>query len=433
MDRKTKASTEMATNEDIVDEMNETKDDLVEEIKKKERMQRDGVNAFIEGVSEEFTRSDSWEKFNPAEIAEASLQAAARQIDPRDVKDEQTHRFRQFLSIATNFSSLPLAEKLQKIPDLVESIKQLIENMIKEVQEYADIANELRDLIQCFVRMVMHAKHNVNMMVPLLSTAKSQMTVVQDVMNTDPTQALNEIDKKDIQLALNRMSEGIQNLLSLAKSSMNEGHILDERIHKLTNSIQSKKCVVEERLEIANFCFKHAKSAAAVTSGATVGGLVVGESFGGVGALVIHGRAFPPVTAIIAATILGGICAATVTALVKKFWVRHQLKALDYLNQIFESLIQLNSANTHFIGYMADTEEKANTVSQHMKDIQLCLESERQRRVNHNVCTVAIDSTTAMIESLQRISNLDISQWTDSSNVINFSRTRMITNAIMNS
>jgi hypothetical protein len=83
--------------------------------------------------------------------------------------------------------------------------------------------------------------------------------------------------------------------------------------------------------------------------------------------------------------------------------------------------------------YMADTEEKANTVSQHMEDIQLCLESERQRRVNHSVCTVAIDSTTAMIESLQRISSLDISQWTDSSNVISFSRTKIITNAITNS
>jgi hypothetical protein len=407
-------------------------DAIAEEMRKEEEMQRDGVNAYIEGVSEELCRSDSWETFNASEVAEVSLQGAAREIDLSLVNDEQTHRFRQFLSIATNFSSLSFAEKLQKIPELVESITKLLEKMIKEVREYADMANELRDLIQCFVRMVMQAKHNVNMMLPLLTAAKSQMTLVKDVMNTDPTQALNEIDKKDIQLALNRMSMGIQNLLSLAKSSTTESQKLDERIHNMTNSVQSKKAIVEERLEIANFCFKYAQPVTAIAAGAGVGGLVVAESFGGVGALVIAGTAFPPVAAIIGAIIIGGICAGTVTILVKRFWARQQLRALNYLDQIFESLVQLNSANMHFMGYMADTEEKANTVSQHMEDIQLCLESERQRRVNRNVCTVAIDSTTAMIESLQRISSLDISQWTDSSNVISFSRTKIITKAITN-
>jgi hypothetical protein len=411
--------------------MDSSNDALLQEMIERQQMQRDGVDAYIEGVSEGLLRNDSWETFRPDEIAEASLQGAIQAGSPL-ATDEQTHRFRQFLSIATNFSSLPFSGKLQKIPELVESIKQLIENMMKEVREYADMANELRDLIQCFVRMVMQAKHNVNMMLPLLTAAKSQMTIVQDVMNTDPTQALNEIDKRDIQLALNRMSSGIQNLLSLAKSSMAESQKLDERIHNMTNSVQSKKVIVEERLDIAKFCFKYAVPVGTIASGGAVGGLVAAESFGGIGALVIAGTAFPPVTAIIGACILGGVCAATVIILVKKFWARHQLRALNYLNQIFEGLVQLNSANMNFMRYMADTEEKANTVSQHMEDIQLCLESERQRRANRDVCTVAIDSTTAMIESLKQISSLDISKWTDTSNTISFSRTKSITNAITN-
>ncbi|CAF0865906.1 unnamed protein product [Rotaria sordida] len=304
--------------------------------------------------------------------------------------------------------------------------------MMKEVQEYSDMANELRDLIQCFVRMVMQAKHNVNMMLPLLTAAKSQMTIVQDVMGTDPTQALNEIDKIDIQLALNRMSTGIQNLLSLAKSSTVESQQLDGRIHSMTNTVQSKKMVVEERLEIVGFCFKYAMPVGSLAPGAAIGGCVAAETFGGVGALVIAGTAFPPVTAIIGACILGGLCAGTAILLVKKFWGRHQLKALSYLDQIFEGLVQLNSANMNFMRYMTDTEEKANTVSQHIQDIQLCLESERQRRANHDVCTVAIDSTTAMIESLKQISNIDISKWTDTSNTISFSKKKFIANAITN-
>ncbi|CAF3230135.1 unnamed protein product, partial [Rotaria socialis] len=314
--------------------------------------------------SKEFLRNNSWDSFEPLEIAEASLEAAIKKTNFAG-EDDQTHRFRQFLSIATNFSSLPFAEKLYRIPELVDSIKQLLENMMKEVQEYSDMANELRDLIQCFVRMVMQAKHNINMMLPILTAAKTQMTIVHEVMSIDPTQTLNQIDKKDIELALNRMSTGI---------------------------------------------------------------LIGTEAFGGVGALVIAGTAFPPIAAIIGACIIGGVAAGSVIILVKKFWARHQLKALNYLEKIFEGLVQLNSANMHFMRYMADTEEKANKVSEHIQDIQLCLESERQRRANRDVCIVAIDSTAAMIESLERISTLDISEWTDTSNIISFSKTKAIMN-----
>lgn len=402
-----------------------------EEIIKQQQMQREGVDANIERISQEFLQPDEWDGFRPDDIAEARLQDAAASIDSF-IKDEQTHRFQQFLSIATNFSSLSFAQKLHKIPELVESITQLLENMMKEVQEYSDMANELRDLIQYFVRMVMQVKHNVNMMLPLLQAAKLQMGIVQDVLSTDPGKTLDEVDKKDIQLALNRMSSGIQGLLSLAKSATTESQSLDDRIHVMTNSVQSKKVIVEERLEIANFCFKYAVPAGSITSGVAVGGLVAAESFGGVGTLVIAGTAFPPVAAIIGACFMGGFSAATAILLVKKFWVRHQLKALSYLEQIFKGLIELSSANKHFMGYMNDAEEKANTVSQHIQDIQLCLESERQRRANRNVCNVAIDSTTAMIESLERISTLDISKWTDSSNVISFLKTKTMTLAITN-
>jgi uncharacterized lipoprotein YehR (DUF1307 family) len=81
---------------------------------------------------------------------------------------------------------------------------------------------------------------------------------------------------------------------------------------------------------------------------------------------------------------------------------------------------------------MKEPKEKTNQVSEHIQDIQLCLESDRQRRVNYDVCTVTIDSTAAMIKSLEQISSLDISKWTDTSNMISFSKTKIITNSITN-
>ncbi|CAF1260213.1 unnamed protein product [Adineta steineri] len=378
-------------------------------------MQTDAINNYVEDYSKDILRRDNWEKFDAAEVAEAVLQV------PMDVDahDEETQRFRTFLSIATNFSSLPLAAKLNKVPELVESIKKLLESMIKEVKQYSDIANELRDLIHCFIQLVMQVKHNVNMMLPLLSAAGSQLSVVEDVMNTDPSQKLNETDKNDITLALDRMSDGIEKLLQLAKSSKADSQKLDERIHTMTNSVQSKKFVVQGRLDVAEFCFNNAKPAGAVSGALAAGGLLVSEAMGGFGALIVAGTAFPPVAAIISASLLGGIGAITVVTLVKTFWARHQHNALMYLGKIFESLVRLNAANMYFIGYMTDAEEKAVAVSQHLKNIQGCLESERQRRVNRDACTRTIESTTAMINSLKEISSIDISEWTGTTNIMN--------------
>ncbi|CAF1507853.1 unnamed protein product, partial [Adineta ricciae] len=110
------------------------------------------VNAHFEDVSQQVLRNDIWDALKADEIAEASLQVSAETVDSF-AGDAQSHLFGQFLSIATNFASLPFAENLHRIPELVESITGLLEEMMKEVREYSDMASEFRDLIQCFVQM----------------------------------------------------------------------------------------------------------------------------------------------------------------------------------------------------------------------------------------------------------------------------------------
>lgn len=104
----------------------------------------------IEAKAEELMRRDTWETFDAPEIAEASLQVANESTQILSCQDEQTTRSRQFVSIATNFASSRLAAKLRRIPELVASLKELFENMMKGIKEYGDMANELRDLIHCF-------------------------------------------------------------------------------------------------------------------------------------------------------------------------------------------------------------------------------------------------------------------------------------------
>ncbi|CAF4437834.1 unnamed protein product, partial [Rotaria magnacalcarata] len=56
--------------------MDANDEEVLKEMQEREQMKHDGIDAYIQGVSEEFLRNDSWESFEPLEIAEASLEAA---------------------------------------------------------------------------------------------------------------------------------------------------------------------------------------------------------------------------------------------------------------------------------------------------------------------------------------------------------------------
>ncbi|CAF4386594.1 unnamed protein product, partial [Didymodactylos carnosus] len=67
------------------------------------------------------------------------------------------------------------AERLQKIPKLIGSIKELIIEMVKEVKDFADTASEFENIIQCYITLVLSTKHNMKMMEPHLDQAKTHM------------------------------------------------------------------------------------------------------------------------------------------------------------------------------------------------------------------------------------------------------------------
>lgn len=385
--------------------------DSIRQALEEQAQQRALIHEEIEKQKQELLRNDSYDEFNAAEMAEAALQV------PRDgtqfdvIKDDQTHQFQQFLIIATNFASMPLARKLRVVPQLVDNLKRMFEQMIEEVQQYSDIANELRDLIYCFTNLVTETKHHVRLILPLLEAAANQLLVLEDVMGTDPKETLNETDRNDIKLALTRMSEGMGQLLELAQVSTEKSTKIDQRIQTMTDSVQGQKLLVERRVELTEFCMTYSHPAIAGGSAILAGGCTMAESFGGIGALVIGGKAFPPVGAIIGAAILGLIATNTVVTLVKKYWLNSQTKALQYLHAIFRLLIQLREANRCFTDCMANAKEKAHIVSERTKDIQLCLESARQRRIHRNICTKSAEATTDMIAALTTITEIDISNW----------------------
>ena len=152
--------------------------------------------------------------------------------DPDLANDLQTRRFAEFVATATNFGSMKFVERLRNIPDLINSIKNLFIEMIKEIKEFADIARELQDLIHFFIRLVVNTKRNMELVIAPLQESINHMEVVADVLSPNSNEPLESRDREDVEIALNSMSSGIEKLLQLAKTSKKKVVISTTKLHK---------------------------------------------------------------------------------------------------------------------------------------------------------------------------------------------------------
>lgn len=59
--------------------------------------------------------------------------------------DEQTRLFVQFVTLANNFSSMEFKKKLRELPQLIKTIRDLINEFKKDAKKYADIGNKFED------------------------------------------------------------------------------------------------------------------------------------------------------------------------------------------------------------------------------------------------------------------------------------------------
>jgi hypothetical protein len=336
--------------------------------------------------------------------------------------DLQTRRFLQFVSIATNFASMKFADRLRNIPELIASIKELFIEMSKEIKDSADIDQELQDLIHCFIKLVGNTKRNMELVISPLQGSINHMEVIADVLSLDSAKPLESRDKEDIEIALKGMSSDIEKLLTLAEKSKKESNDLDDKIAIMKGNIQQKRIVIQGRLELS----KCAPWLGAASGG--FGGFVVAQGainttiLGGAGALIIGGMAFPPVYAIIAAALIGGVVVGGIVLLVQKLWAKQNRKALNYLNEIFGLLVKLSDANLYFSNYMNKAEVGASKILNETQQIQQSIASgsERYRKINVRICTETIQSTKAMITCIDEIVKVDMTQWVNSSAVLNY-------------
>lgn len=378
-----------------------------------ETVVKDQLSAYFSNVEEIVQNRDGWIDIDIPKLSEERLLQVIQENGLQS--DQQTKLFCQFLSLSTNFASMQFQNKLSHVPLMMNTVRDLIEEFKKEAKKFGDIAVELENLIQCFTRLVMETKHNLNLARVPLKRSQMHVQVLADALTTGSS--LNEKDKADVTLAFDGLSSGIKKFLEYAQSSESESKELARRINSLKETVINTVTVSQSRLVFLNFVAVGCSGGTGIGVGsALASSVVMSSSLGGVGALVIGGVAFPPIGAILLGGAIGGMAVTALGCMIYKLWKRKEKYSLQLLIRILENLNKLQAANTMFLAYMNRSTESANAVLANVEDVKSSIvnESERYRQIIGNtVIKELIITTESMISTIDQINRFDVQQWSN--------------------
>jgi hypothetical protein len=173
--------------------------------------------------------------------------------------DQQTRMFIKFLSVSTNFASHKFADRVQTIPTLINTIRDLIQVAKAELRDYNDIGVLFDEVVSSYVRLVLHTVQNLEMTLPYLQNSVTYMEIVREAMLGEG-ESLTEQDLTDIEQAFKNMSAGVDKLKEYAKESKEARENVEQRINGLQESMESKIGVIGNRICFSKFIPKIAAS-----------------------------------------------------------------------------------------------------------------------------------------------------------------------------
>ncbi len=173
--------------------------------------------------------------------------------------DQQTRMFIKFLSVSTNFASHKFADRVQTIPTLISTIRELIQVAKAELRDYGDMSVFFDEVVSSYVRLVLHTVQNLEMTLPYLQNSVTYMEIVREAMSAE-SEMLTEQDLGDIEQAFRNMSAGVDKLKEYARESKEERENVEHRINGLKESMESKIEVIGNRICFSRFMPKIAAS-----------------------------------------------------------------------------------------------------------------------------------------------------------------------------
>ena len=279
--------------------------------------------------------------------------------------------------------------------------------MQKELEEYKDIAKEVDDVIQIFLKMVSEVKYSSSKIIPHLKSNANQLDIVYEMLE-NPVETYKKEDVEDFKLALSHVKVGIGKMIEIAADGKKYSDKLGDRIRDLKSRTSNKKNVVQDRINFGEKKWENILGLGGAAGGLYAANMAINAAaFGGAGALVVGGVAFPPIGVLAAGALVGGSAIYGLVLLIRKLWTEHQYKAVKFLDAILLQLVDLAIANQDFSNEMNNALKLTNDFNCHLDTIQLSLLSERQRKANRILLSSSRSSAEKMINCLTDISQLE--------------------------
>ncbi|CAF1211229.1 unnamed protein product [Adineta steineri] len=237
------------------------------------------LNCVNQTVDKAIARN-GWAELQASELSEAELEQACQMNGLEH--DTQTRLFTRFLAMATNFSSANFTERLRKVPNLVKSITDLLEEMRREVAQFADVANEFEELVQVFGNLALDTQHKMGMVLPHMCEASDHIGVLADVFKPNGNTLFTATDQDDVKTAMGGLANGVKQMIELSRASSQECSQLGERINKMKVEVQMKRATVQGRISLANTLSCLGPIAVAGTVARAIITMIAAKGFGGV-------------------------------------------------------------------------------------------------------------------------------------------------------
>ncbi|CAF3493257.1 unnamed protein product [Rotaria sp. Silwood1] len=261
--------------------------------------------ALIERATTEVVQHDDCSSVDAFEQCQRELRANVESFGLE--KDEQTRRFANFISIATNFASSSFTQRIKKVPILIKSIQELLSEMRREIKEFNQVADQFETLVKFFCDLVDDTKTNMSLVLPKMLAASDHIHILADVLQSNDTnQPLSDDDKQDAHLALTVLATGVRKMRQFANVTNDQSKELRNHIESLKRNVKERREIAKNRINLADtFRFMAPVSTGTVVA-STLCTMIESAEFGGAGAVVIAGAVFNPVGAVVLATLIGG-------------------------------------------------------------------------------------------------------------------------------
>lgn len=206
---------------------------------------------------------------------------------------------------------------------------------------------------------------------------------------------------------------GADKIASFGNAKKKESDDIHTKAQELQNVVSKKVLTIEGRQELLQQLGFLAPVFSMLLGGFGSGAAMLSVT-NSTGLLVLSGVIISPISAIICAALIGGLSIGGLVVMIKRLWKQHNMRAVGLLQKISFSLTQLQVANTQFFDHIGLVATEASILESTSRVIELCLGSQRQRRINADICGHAFSATDAMIKCLKKIEDIDTSWLTDS-------------------